>query len=69
MAIAKKVYGFVITIVETPNTIPTLFETLQEYREEAGLTPGPALWDFLTRKNNQKEEYSESIDRTIPQGF
>lgn len=59
MAIAKKVYGFVITIVETPNTIPTLFSTLQNYRIEAGLTPGPAMWDFLTTKKKDKEEYSE----------
>jgi hypothetical protein len=34
MAQNKKVYGWVISIVETPNTIPTLFETMLDWRKE-----------------------------------
>lgn len=35
MAQHRKVYGWVITIVETPNTIPTLFQNILEWRELA----------------------------------
>ena len=60
LASNNKVYGFVITIVETPNTIPTLFGTLQSYRKTHSLNPGPKLWDFLVEEREGKEKYSRS---------
>jgi hypothetical protein len=35
MAQNDKVYGWVISIVETPNTIPTLFDTILQWRNNA----------------------------------
>lgn len=34
MAQHDKVYGWVITIVETPNTIPTLFDSVLDWRTQ-----------------------------------
>lgn len=34
MAQKRKVYGWAITIVETANTIPTLFDSMLEWRDE-----------------------------------
>lgn len=56
LALNNKVYGFVITIVENMNTIPTLFDTVRRYATREGLTPGPALWDFLTKKDKTTGE-------------
>ncbi|KAI5475174.1 alpha-1,2-mannosyltransferase (Ktr4), glycosyltransferase family 15 protein [Pseudohyphozyma bogoriensis] len=59
LSMNNKVYGFVITIVETANTIPTLFSTIKDYAKRKNITPAPALWDFLTKKGEDgKEEYS-----------
>lgn len=59
LSLHNKVYGFVITIVETPNTIPTLFDTVTAYAAREGIMPDPALWEFLTKKGEGgKEEYS-----------
>lgn len=56
----NKVYGFVITIVESVNTIPTLFRTVKDYVLREGIRPNRGLWDFLTRKDSGgQEEYSE----------
>lgn len=48
MSVSDKVYGFVITIVETPNTIPTLFDTLKRYMAENDIKPDERMWEFLT---------------------
>ena len=34
MSTNNKVYGWFITLVETPNTIPTLFKTLLDWRSQ-----------------------------------
>lgn len=59
LTINKKVYGFVITIKETPNTIPTLFKTIESYKDKAGLSPGPGMWDFMVERKSGRAEYSE----------
>lgn len=61
MAMKGKLYGFVITIVENMNTIPSLFTTIKSYADRKGLRPvGKALWeDFLTKRGaDGKEEYT-----------
>jgi len=51
LALHNKVYGFVISIVENVQTIPTLFQAARAYAHQAGITPGPGLWDFFTRED------------------
>lgn len=61
MAMKGKLYGFVITIVENMNTIPSLFKTISSYAARKGLKPaGRALWeDFLTKRGESgREEYT-----------
>lgn len=59
LSLHKKVYGFIIAITETPNTIPTLFKTVKEYINKEGLTVGAGMWEFLTKKGKGGEdEYS-----------
>ncbi|EJU03430.1 nucleotide-diphospho-sugar transferase [Dacryopinax primogenitus] len=55
LALRNQVYGFVITIVETPNTIPTLFRTLSTYATDHSLVPG-ALWPFFTKSKHGSME-------------
>lgn len=53
MAVNNKIYGFVITIVENMNTIPSFFKTVVEYARRRDLQArSGGLWDFLIRKNN-----------------
>lgn len=56
LSLNNKVYGFVITIVETLNTIPTLFDTVTAYAARENITPGPGMWDFLTKKDEGGKE-------------
>jgi hypothetical protein len=56
MAVNNKIYGFVITIVENMNTIPSLFKMVQNYAQKRQLKPNGAIWDFLTRKNKDTGE-------------
>lgn len=56
LSMHNKVYGFVISIVENANTIPTLFEALKDYAVRNDITPAPAMWDFFTRRNKLGEE-------------
>ncbi|SGZ30941.1 BQ5605_C046g12276 [Microbotryum silenes-dioicae] len=52
MALNHKIYGFVITIVENMNTIPTLFDSILELVQKHGLVPGSRLWQFLLKKGD-----------------
>ncbi|SCV71314.1 BQ2448_2902 [Microbotryum intermedium] len=52
MALNHKIYGFVITIVENMNTIPTLFDSILQLVKKRGLVPGARLWQFLLKKGD-----------------
>ncbi|KAK4057016.1 hypothetical protein OIO90_001916 [Microbotryomycetes sp. JL221] len=57
MAANSKVYGFVITIVENMNTIPTLFKSVMDYVGSRALKPESALWRFMVeRKEREGQE-------------
>ncbi|KAL8279174.1 hypothetical protein RQP46_008430 [Phenoliferia psychrophenolica] len=56
LSMHNKVYGFVISIVENANTIPTLFKTVKDYAKRKDITPSPALWEFFTKKDEDGEE-------------
>lgn len=56
MSVNNKIYGFVITIVENMQTIPTLFETVVQYARQKGITPQPGMWDFLVRHDEKTGE-------------
>ncbi|GAA5879552.1 hypothetical protein JCM3774_000284 [Rhodotorula dairenensis] len=48
----NKTYGFVITVVDQLNTMPTLIPTTLEYLDDNRIDPpSPELWRFLMRKN------------------
>ncbi|GAA5977065.1 hypothetical protein JCM10908_004843 [Rhodotorula pacifica] len=52
----NKTYGFVITVVDQINTIPTLIPTTLDYLREKGIDPPSAeLWEFLMRRNGAGE--------------
>lgn len=52
LALHNKVYGFVITVIDQINTIPSLMSTVLDYLETKGIKPPDShLWDFLMRKN------------------
>jgi hypothetical protein len=55
LALHNKVYGFVITIVDNVQTIPTLFQAVRHYAAKANLSPGPGLWDFFTREDGHNK--------------
>ncbi|GAA5822265.1 hypothetical protein JCM11251_006283 [Rhodosporidiobolus azoricus] len=59
LAVHRKVYGFAISVVENENTIPTLWETTQQYMHKRRIEPerevDPALWSFLTTRNGDGE--------------
>ncbi|GAA97603.1 glycosyltransferase family 15 protein [Mixia osmundae IAM 14324] len=57
MAIRRKVYGFVITIKESANTIPTLFRHVQNYRYAQHMTPS-SLWPFVIEQGALTESYN-----------
>ncbi|KAM0752728.1 nucleotide-diphospho-sugar transferase [Meredithblackwellia eburnea MCA 4105] len=61
LSLHKKVYGFVITVVENENTIPTLFDKVKEYGEREAITPRQpeGLWAFMSKKDKGVEEYSK----------
>lgn len=59
-----KLYGFVITVVDQLNTMPTLIPTTLDYFEQRSganettstlVPPSPDLWEFLMRKNGAGE--------------
>ncbi|KZT55284.1 glycosyltransferase family 15 protein [Calocera cornea HHB12733] len=61
LALRNQVYGFVITIVETANTIPTLFSALSSHISAYNLSPASStFWHFLTRPkhDSQQGEYN-----------
>lgn len=48
----NKTYGFVISVVDQLNTMPTLIPTTLDYLAAKGITPpSRQLWEFLMRKN------------------
>ncbi|GAA5957715.1 hypothetical protein JCM8115_006226 [Rhodotorula mucilaginosa] len=48
----NKTYGFVISVVDQLNTMPTLIPTTLEYLAVKGITPpSRQLWEFLMRRN------------------
>ncbi|KZP01848.1 glycosyltransferase family 15 protein [Calocera viscosa TUFC12733] len=50
LALRNQVYGFVVTIVESANTIPSLFSTLSQYMSSSNIHPASGtFWRFLTR--------------------
>ncbi|KPV72346.1 glycosyltransferase family 15 protein [Rhodotorula graminis WP1] len=56
LALHNKVYGFVMTVVENLNTVPSLFSAVKRYLERRGLEPEGALWRFLTRRGEDGDE-------------
>ncbi|GAA5889423.1 hypothetical protein JCM8208_007871 [Rhodotorula glutinis] len=56
LALHGKVYGFVITVVENLNTVPSLFGAVRRYLERRGIEPEGPLWRFLTRRGEDGEE-------------
>ncbi|KAK4052484.1 hypothetical protein OIV83_002286 [Microbotryomycetes sp. JL201] len=59
MAAHNKVYGFVITIVENMNTIPTLFKTVLDYIKQRNLATSSPLWQFMAeQKRGQEDSYT-----------
>ena len=57
LAQRNKVYGFVITVVENMNTVPTLFSAVGRHLERRGLEPEGPLWSFLTRRGDDGDEH------------
>ena len=48
----NKTYGFVISVVDQLNTMPTLIPTTLDYLAAKGITPpSRPLWEFLMRRN------------------
>ncbi|EJU03429.1 nucleotide-diphospho-sugar transferase [Dacryopinax primogenitus] len=57
LAQRNQTYGFVITLIDDLNTIPSLYKTVKQYVQEAGLTPTD-MWDFFTRDKNGASGYN-----------
>lgn len=52
----NKTYGFVISVVDQFNTMPTLIPTTLEYLAAKGITPpSRQLWEFLMRRNGASD--------------
>ncbi|KAM0790584.1 hypothetical protein ACM66B_004450 [Microbotryomycetes sp. NB124-2] len=64
MAAHNKVYGFVITIVENMNTIPTLFKNVLDFvnkkdKRDSGSSRSSPLWRFMIdQKRGQEDSFT-----------
>ncbi|KZP01849.1 glycosyltransferase family 15 protein [Calocera viscosa TUFC12733] len=60
LAQRNQTYGFVITLIDDLNTLPSLFPTVERYVQESGTVPTD-MWDFFTRAKNGQKGYSASF--------